>query len=84
MYYGDQKLDAPSYDYAKFFEPSPEAAVAQLGEAEANGRFTGRPDERPWTERHGIVLWAAMLIAVAALALVAVRGFVKDKQPEPK
>jgi hypothetical protein len=84
VYYGDQKLDAPSYDYAKFFEPSPEASVAQLGETEANGRYVGRPDEWPWTERHGIVLWAAMLIAVAALALVAVRGFVKDEQPQPK
>jgi hypothetical protein len=84
LYYGDQKLNAPSYDYAKFFEPSTEASVAQLGEAVANSRFTGRPDERPWSERHTFVLWAAMLIAVGVLAVLAVRGLARDKQIQPR
>ena len=82
LYYGDEKLSAPSYDYAKFFQPSPQAAVAQLGIAEANRQFTGRPDERPWSERHRSLLWLVMLVAVAVLALVALRGFVGEKQSQ--
>ena len=74
LYYGDTKLDAPSYDYQKFFQTSPDAAMAQLGSPEANAQFTGRPDDRPWSERHGWVLWAAMLVAVAMLGGLALRG----------
>lgn len=83
LYYGDQKLGAPTYDYAKFFQPSADAAVSQLGPAEANNEFTGRPDERPWSERHKVVLWAAMLIAVTLLGVIAVRGMLKDQQHQP-
>jgi hypothetical protein len=79
LYYGDQKLEAPAYDYGKFFQPDADAAVAQLGPEAANQEFTGRPDERPWSERHTIVLWAAIVIAVALLGGIAIRGFVKEK-----
>jgi len=74
IYYGDSKLEAPSYDYAKFFQQSPDAAVSQPGPPEANAQFTGRPDERPWSERHQAVLWAAMVAAVALLGGLALRG----------
>ena len=72
--YGDSKLEAPSYDYGKFFRQSPDAAVAQVGPAEANSQFTGRPDDRPWSERHNGALWVAMLVAVAVLGGLALRG----------
>ncbi len=74
LYYGDAKLEAPSYDYGKFFQQSSDAAVAQVGPGEANSEFTGRPDDRPWSERHNGVLWAAMLLAVALLGGLALRG----------
>ena len=74
LYYGDAKLEAPSYDYEKFFQQSPSATVSQAGAAEANAQFTGRPDDRPWSERHNAVLWAAMLLAVALLGALALRG----------
>ena len=74
LYYGDAELGSPAYDYAKFFQPSPNAGVAQFGLPEANPQFTGRPDERPWSERHQGVLWAAMVAAVALLGALAVRG----------
>ena len=74
LFYGDAKLDAPAYDYAKFFQQSPSAVIAQLGPSEANPQFTGRPDERPWSERHQGILWAAMVAAVALLGALAVRG----------
>jgi hypothetical protein len=75
LYYGDDKLSAPTFDYAKFFREDPAAAQAQLGPGAHNPAYTGRPDVRPWSERHQIVLWVAMLLAVAVLALLALRGF---------
>ncbi len=74
LYYGDEKLSAPVYDYARFFHPEPLPAQAQLGPGAHNAQYTGRPDDRPWSERHKIVLWGAMLLAVLALAFLALRG----------
>jgi len=74
LFYGDEKLSAPVYDYAKFFREDVAAARAQLGAQMKNAAFTGRPDDRPWSERHRGVLWIAMLAAVAVLTLLAVRG----------
>src|SRR6202030_2296604 len=65
LYYGDQKLTAPVYDYAKLFQSDVDARQVQVGAEEANSGFTGRPDDRPWSERHPAVLWAAILAAVA-------------------
>jgi hypothetical protein len=74
LYYGDQKLDAPVYDYAKLFQSDVSAVRVQMGGEEANAGYTGRPDERPWSERHPGVLWAAILAAVAILGGIAVRS----------
>jgi len=74
LYYGDEKLNAPVYDYAKFFREDAGAWPAQLGAEIKNAAFTGRPDDRPWSERHKGVLWVAMLAAVAVLTVLAVRG----------
>jgi Protein of unknown function (DUF3999) len=74
LYYGDEKLAGPVYDYAKFFHEEPNAAHADLGPDMANAAYAGRPDNRPWSERHKAVLWLAMLVAVAVLATLAIRG----------
>jgi hypothetical protein len=74
LYYGDEKLAMPVYDYARFFHLDGSPAQAELGAASHNPEFAGRPDERPWSDRHGAVLWTAMLVTVAALALLAFRG----------
>ena len=74
LYYGDVKLDSPVYDYARFFHADPAAAKADLGAGTHNGAYRGRPDDRPWSERHNAVLWLAMLLAVAGLAALAIRG----------
>src|SRR5262249_34511794 len=74
LYYGDEKLAAPAYDYARFFHAAPSAAKADLGDGRHNQSYTGRPDDRPWSERHTAILWSAMLLAVAALAVVALQG----------
>ncbi len=74
LYYGDEKLEAPAYDYARFFHVEPSPAEAQLGPGSHNPRYAGRPDERPWSERHTAILWTAMLVVVLGLALLAFRG----------
>jgi hypothetical protein len=74
LYYGDNKLDSPVYDYARFFKADPGAAKAELGPGTHSPAYSGRPDDRPWSERHKAVLWLAMLLAVAGLAALAIRG----------
>ena len=74
LYYGDEKLDPPVYDYAKLFLLAKDAAPAQLGAEQANAAYTGRPDERPWTERHPAVLWSAIVAAVLILGAIALRS----------
>lgn len=74
LYYGDEKLTAPEYDYARFFHKEAGAVQAVPGAENRNPDYTGRPDERPWSERHKWVLWGAMLVAVAVLAILALKG----------
>jgi hypothetical protein len=74
LYYGDDKLGSPVYDYARFFKVDPAAVRAELGPGTHNEAYRGRSDDRPWSERHNAVLWGAMLLAVAVLAVLAVRG----------
>ncbi len=74
LYYGDDKLEAPVYDYARFFKADPAAAKAELDPGAHNAAYSGRPDGRPWSERHKAVLWVAMLLAVVVLASLAIRG----------
>jgi hypothetical protein len=74
LYYGDAQLDAPVYDYAKLFQKNTNADQKQLGAEEVNAAFTGRPDDRPWSERHPAVLWLAIIAAVLILGGVALRS----------
>jgi hypothetical protein len=74
LYYGDAKLLSPVYDYARFFKADPAVARAELGTGSQNPAYTGRPDDRPWSERHKVVMWLAMIVAVIVLAGLAVRG----------
>ncbi len=74
LYYGDEKLESPVYDYAKLFQEEKNAVAAQLGAETANAAYTGRPDERPWSERHPAVLWTAIVVAVLVLGALALRS----------
>jgi hypothetical protein len=78
LYYGDEKISAPVYDYARFFHLEASPAEAQLGAGAHNPQYTGRPDDRPWSDRHMGILWAVMILAVIALAALAVRGLRSD------
>ena len=74
LYYGDEKSEPPVYDYAKLFQQDKNAAEAKLGPQEQNAAYRGRPDERPWTERHPAVLWIAIIAAVLILGVMALRS----------
>jgi hypothetical protein len=74
LYYGDDKLDAPVYDYAKLFERDPNATQVQLGAEQWNSTYTGRPDDRPWSERHPAFLWIVIVGVILILAAVALRS----------
>jgi len=74
LYYGDELLDPPVYDYARFFQKDGQAMPARLGSEVSNTRYTGRPDERPWSERHPAVLWVALIATVLILGGLAVRS----------
>ena len=81
LYYGDEKLSTPVYDYARFFHLDPSPAEAKLAAGAHNPQYTGRPDDRPWSDRHMGILWAVMILAVIALALLAVRGLRSEVRP---
>ncbi len=74
LYYGDEKLSPPVYDYARFFHADASATEAKLSPGEHNAEYTGRPDDRPWSEQHKSILWVIMVAAVLVLATLAIRG----------
>jgi hypothetical protein len=81
IYYGDDKLGRPEYDYAKLFQKEKTASPVALGVEEANAAYTGRPDSRPWSDRHPAILWTAIIAAVLILGGVAVRSLKTTANP---
>jgi hypothetical protein len=75
LYYGDSALAAPQYDYGSLFAAAQNPAMATLGAEMANAAYQPRPDERPFTEKHPALLWAALIVVIALLGLVALRSF---------
>jgi hypothetical protein len=74
LYYGDEKLESPVYDYRKFFQKDTTATEVQLEAEILNAAYRGRPDDRPWSERHPSILWAAIVAAVLLLGGIAFRS----------
>jgi hypothetical protein len=74
LYYGNEKLPAPSYDYARLFQADKTAAQATLLAEALNAQYQEPPDPRPWTERHPAAMWACMVAAVLVLGMVARRS----------
>jgi hypothetical protein len=74
LYYGDDKLNTPMYDYARLFQSDAKAEHLLFDAETANDAYTGRPDDRPWSERHPAVLWTGLLAAVVVLGGIALRS----------
>ncbi len=81
LYYGDGRLAAPEYDYAKLFQKDGRVEAVGLNNEEANSAYTGRPDERPWSERHPAVLWISIIAAVLILGGIALRSLKSAPTP---
>ena len=80
--YGNLAAKWPQYDVAHLFAALPAKpvyAVALLGNEELNAAYT---DPRPFTERHPVVLWVALGIAIAVLGFAALRAL--RSGPEPR
>ena len=74
LFYGDPELNAPQYDYARLWTPSPTLHTAQLGPEQLNPAYRLPPDNRPLTERHPRLLWLALLAVLCLLAAIAIRS----------
>jgi hypothetical protein len=81
LYYGDDALSAPGYDYAKLFSQDKNAAQASLGPEQQNPQYQSRPDTRPFTEKHPALLWIVLIAAIILLGLIAIRSSRQLKQP---
>jgi hypothetical protein len=74
LYYGNERLAAPNYDYAKLFQMDPVAAETRLLAEEMNTAYQKPPDPRPWSERHPAAMWASLIAAILVLGGVALRS----------
>ena len=74
MYYGDDKLVAPVYDYSRLFRPSDPSAPAKLDAERPNPIYVARADDRSLTDRHPELLWVALMLVVFVLGVVAMRS----------
>jgi hypothetical protein len=83
LYYEDKALLAPRYDYARWFAPQANAAVASLGAEQPNPAWHPRPDDRPFTERHPALLWGTLVAVVIFLGAVALRSARRMERPAP-
>jgi hypothetical protein len=81
IYYGDEKLGAPEYDYAKLFQKSAAVQAVALDPEVNNAAYIPRPDDRPWSDQHPALLWIAILAAVVILGAVAVRSLKTSPKP---
>ena len=74
LYYDDSALSPPRYDYASLFTPQPGAAKLVMGPETDNPSFQPRPDNRPLTEKHPVLVWIALVAVIALLGAVAFRS----------
>ena len=73
LLYGNTRATAPQYDFATLTtrEQESAASVVSVGPESKN---TAYQSPEPWTERHGWLLWAALLAAVVVVGVLAIRS----------
>jgi Protein of unknown function (DUF3999) len=83
LLYGQSQLRIPpQYDLSQTItEPQMNSAFAAwaLGPERVNAVWQ---DPRPWTERHAIVLWLAVILAALALTFIAIQSLKSSPPPE--
>ena len=84
VYYGDPALPSPRYDIGQFLVIKlTNAARLTAGPEQPNPQFQPRPDDRPFTERHPILLWIALAVVILLLGVIALRS-VRSQTPAAK
>lgn len=83
LYYGDPALSPPRYDYARLFAKKADAVEATAGPEQSNPAYQPRPDERPFTEKHPVLLWVALIAVIALLGGIALRAGKRTAQTLP-
>jgi hypothetical protein len=73
LYYGDPALNSPRYDYEALTTAQSDAVPLALGTETPNPTYQARPDDRPFTEKHPGLLWAALCVVVVVLGGVTLR-----------
>lgn len=73
MIYGNSRVARPQYELARLLarDELEAALVVAAGAEQHNDRYVS---PEPWTERHPLVLWLALGLAVAVLAWLALRA----------
>ena len=70
--YGDPSLGPPRYDLTPIEAAAADASVGTLGPERALTPET--PAVQPFTERHPVLLWVALIVVVGTLGVVALRS----------
>jgi hypothetical protein len=70
--YGDPSLGPPQYDLSPIEAAAMNASLSMLGEERALAPEPARL--RPFTERHPVLLWVALILVVGTLGFVALRS----------
>ncbi len=73
LFYGDSKLEAPSYDFARTFRPAAGVQQAMLGPEQANPGYKPRADDRPLLKRHPRLIYLGSILVVCLLAVIGFR-----------
>ena len=71
--YGHGRAKAAHYDLERLL-PSTDLKTAAGGQLGSEELTRNHVSAKPWTERHPILLWVALLIVVAVLGVQAVRA----------
>jgi hypothetical protein len=74
LFYGDPRLAAPVYDYARLFQVSDNALAAELGPEVLNPDYRAPVEQRSFTDRHPEVLWIVLLAVICVLGMVALKS----------
>lgn len=81
LYYGDPKLSPPRYDLGQFLIVRlKDAAQATARPEQLNPDYQPRPDDRPFTDRHPLLLWIALALVILILGAIAWRS-ARSTQP---
>ncbi len=73
LLYGNNRVDPPRYDLGQLTSRK-EMESAPYGTLEEEEINPGYVSPEPWTERHPVVLWVALVVAVAVLGAIALRS----------